>query len=165
MCSRFEFLKILREDYIRAKDRKEKSLILDTYCLNSGRARKYVIRTIRSKVDPVAKERRKRKPAYDGEVSAALIKIWESLDYPCGQRLKPILEVELDRLVQLGKLTISNEVAGKLKKNSSATIDRKLKKQRRDLHVRRSKGGSNPESGSSQPVDPMIKVAPNSVTY
>jgi hypothetical protein len=123
-------LKVLREDYIQAENKKEKSSILDTYCLNSGRARKYVIRTIRSGVAPATKERRKRKPVYDEKVTSALIKIWEILDYPCGQKLKTILEVEVDRLVWSGKLTISDDVAEKLKKISSATIDRKLKQQR-----------------------------------
>jgi hypothetical protein len=123
-------LKILREDYIQAENKKEKSSILDTYCLNSGRARKYVIRTIRSGVDPATKERRKRKPVYDEEVTSSLVKIWEILDYPCGQKLKTILEVEVGRLVRSGKLTISDDVAEKLKQVSSATIDRKLKQQR-----------------------------------
>ena len=130
-----ELLKILREDYIQAENKKEKSSILDTYCLNSGRARKYVIRTIRSGVDPVSKERRKRKPVYDEEVTAALVKVWEILDYPCGQSLRPILQVEIDRLVQSGKLTISEDVARKLKQISSATIDRKLKQQRGATHL------------------------------
>ena len=123
-------LKILREDYIQAENKKEKSSILDTYCLNSDRARKYVIRTIRSEVVPVTKERRKRKPTYDEEVTAALVKIWKMLDYPCGQKLETILEVEVDRLMRSGKLIISAVVVEKLKQISSATIDRKLKQQR-----------------------------------
>jgi hypothetical protein len=125
-----DLIKRWSEDYIEARNKKDKSWILDYVCLNSDYSRKYVIRTIRSRADSVEKEPRKRKPAYDGEVSAALIKIWESLDRPCGQRLKPILEKELTRLVQSGQLIISDEVAGKLKKISSATIDRKLKQPR-----------------------------------
>ena len=125
-----ELLKILRGEYIQAKNKKEKSSILDYYCLNSGQARKYVIRTIRSGVAPATKERRKRKPVYDEEVTSTLIKIWEMLDYPCGQKLKTILEVEVDRLMRSGKLIISADVAEKLKQISSATIDRKLKQQR-----------------------------------
>jgi hypothetical protein len=125
-----ELLQILKEDYIQAENKKEKSSILDTYCLNSGRSRKYVIRTIRSEVAPATKEHRKRKPVYDEKVTASLVKIWDILDYPCGQKLKTILEVEVDRLVRSGKLTISDDVAQKLKQISSATIDRKLKQQR-----------------------------------
>ena len=43
------------------------------------------------------KPRKKRKQPYDGQVTAALAKVWEIFDCPCGQRLKPVLEIELDR--------------------------------------------------------------------
>ena len=46
MHSRNEYLKVLRERYLKAKTKKEKSQILDEYCRNTGQARKYVIRKI-----------------------------------------------------------------------------------------------------------------------
>ena len=92
------------------------------------------------------KQRKKRKETYDGQVKAALARVWEIFDCPCGQRLKPILEVEVDRLREFGELTISDEVALKLRQLSSATIDRKLKHQREVLHLLRSKGGPKPGS-------------------
>ncbi len=49
MHSRNEYLKVLRGRYLKAKTKKEKSLILDEYCGNTGRARKYVIRKIQLK--------------------------------------------------------------------------------------------------------------------
>jgi Fic family protein len=122
-----KLIKILKEEYPLAKSKKQKSRILNHYCLNSGNFRKYIIRTIRSSVDPAAKKRRNRKSVYDRDATAALIKIWELLNYPCGQKLKPMLETELDGLVRSGQLTITDETAKKLKKISSATIDRKLK--------------------------------------
>ncbi len=92
--------------------------------------RKYVIRKIQPGVDLRPKQRKKRKQTYDGQVIAALAKVWGVFDCPCGQRLKPVLEIELDRLMKLGELRVSDEVALKLKTMSSATIDRKLKHQR-----------------------------------
>ncbi len=71
---------------------------------------------------------------------------------PAGQRLKPILEVELDRLMELGELGVSDEVALKLKRVSSATIDRKLKHQREVLHLLRAKGGPKPGSLLKQKI-------------
>ena len=59
---------------------------------------------------------------------------------------KPILEVELARLMDLGELRVSDEVALKLKRMSSATINRKLRHQKEALHLLRSKGG--PKLGS-----------------
>lgn len=146
MESRNQYLKILREKYLNAKTKKEKTQILDEYCRNTGQVRKYVIRKIQPGVDPGPKQRKKRKQTYDGQVTAALARVWEIFDCPCGQRLKPVLEVELDRLMVLGELKVSDEAALKLKKMSSATIDRKLKHQREVLHLLRSKGGPKPGS-------------------
>jgi hypothetical protein len=152
MHSRNEYLKVLREKYLKAQTKEEKSLILDKYCGNTGQARKYVIKKIHSGVGLRPKPRKKRKQTYDGQVSAALSRVWEIFDYPCGQRLKPILEVEVDRLRDLGEVMVSDEVALKLKRMSSATIDRKLKHQREVFHLWRSKGGPKPGSLLKQKI-------------
>jgi len=146
MQSRNQYLKVLRERYLKAKVKEEKTQILDQYCRNTGQARKYVIRKIQPGVDLGPKQRKKRKETYNGEVKAALAKVWGIFDCPCGQRLKPILEVELDRLRYLGEVEVSNEVVLKLRTMSSATIDRKLKHQREVLHLLRPKGGPKPGS-------------------
>ena len=102
MHSRYEYLKVLRGRYLKAKPKKEKSQILDEYCRNTGQARKYVIRKIQPGVDLRPKQSKKRKQTYNGQVTTALAQVWEIFDCPCGQRLKPILEVELARLMDLG---------------------------------------------------------------
>jgi hypothetical protein len=76
MQSRNQYLKVLKERYIKAKAKKEKTQILDEYCRNTGQARKYVIRKIQSGVDLRPKQRKKRKQTYDGQVTAALAKVW-----------------------------------------------------------------------------------------
>ena len=141
--ARDEYLKVIRERYFAAETRKGKSQILDEYCGNTSQSRKYVITKIHSP-DFHPRQRKKRKETYDGQVKAALVKVWEVFDYPCGQRLKPVLEIEVDRLREFGELMVSDEVAWKLKRMSSATIDRKLKHQRETLHLLRSKGGPKP---------------------
>ena len=146
MHSRNEYLKVVRERYFKATTKKEKPLILDEYCCNTGQSRKYVIRKIQSRVDLRPKQRKKRKETYDGQVKAILAWVWGIFDCPCGQRFKPILEVEVDRLRQFGELTISDEVALKLRQMSSATIDRKLKHEKEVLHLLRTKGGPKPGS-------------------
>ena len=143
MHSRNEYLKVARERYFRARTKKEKSQILDECCSNTEQSRKYVIRKI-NRADFRPKQRKRRKETYDGYIRAALAKIWEIFDCPCGQRLKPVLETELDRLRKLGEIDASDEVASKLRMMSSATIDRKLKHQREFLHLSRSKGGPKP---------------------
>ena len=152
MHSRNEYLKVLRERYLKARTRKEKSLILDEYCSNTGQARKYVIRKIGPGVDLRPRQRKKRQETYDGEVKAALARVWEIFDYPCGQRLKPVLQTEVERLRRLGELRISNDVALKLRGISSATIDRKLAHQREVSHLLRSRGGPKPGSILKQKI-------------
>jgi hypothetical protein len=152
MHSRNEYLKVLRERYLEAITRKEKSRILDEYCANTGQVRKYVIRKIQPGVDLKPKQRKKRKEIYDGQVRAALARIWEIFDYPCGQRLKPLFELELDRLRRLGELKASDEVTEKLNRISSATIDRKLKHQRGLLHLSRSRARPKPGSLLKQKI-------------
>jgi len=152
MHARNEYLKVIRERYWKAKNKKEKSQILDEYCRNTGQARKYVIRKIRLRASSDQKKRKKRKEIYDGEVKASLASLWEIFDYPCGQRLKPLLEKEVDRLRELGELRISEEVSKKLKRMSSATIDRKLKHQREVMQLLRTRGNSKPGSVLRQKI-------------
>jgi hypothetical protein len=152
MHSRGEYLKVLRERYWKARAKKEKSQILDEYCCNTGQVRKYAIRRMRCRASSSPQVRKRRKETYDGEVKASLVKVWEIFDYPCGQRLKPLLEREVDRLKEFGELKVSEEVALKLKRMSSATIDRKLKHQREISHLLRSRGGSKPSSVLKQKI-------------
>jgi hypothetical protein len=146
MHSKNEYLMVLRERYIKADTKREKSQILDEYCGNTGQSRKYIIRKIRSRMDQRPRLRKKRRQTYDGEMTASMAKVWEIFDYPCGQRLKPILETEIARLRELGEIKVSDEVANKLKEISPATIDRKLKKQREVLCLKRARGVPKPGS-------------------
>jgi len=146
MHSRNEYLKELQQRYFHTRSKKEKSSILDEYCRNTHQNRKYVIRKIRSLRSSAPRRRKKRKVIYDGYVKAALAKVWEIFDYPCGQRLAPLLKTEVARLRQLEEIFIPSEVAEKLKTISSATIDRKLKHQREVLHLKRSRAKPKPSS-------------------
>lgn len=113
-----EYLKVLQGKYFMAKSQKEKSSILDEYCGNTGQNRKYVIRKLNSSISLVPKRRGGKEVVYDGYVKVALVKVWEIFDYPCGQKLAPLLKTEVDRLRQLEELIIPNEVANKLKRIS-----------------------------------------------
>ena len=127
-----EYLSQIRERYRKANGRKEKTRLLNEYCFHTGRSRKHVIRLLGSS-DPYSRERKPREATYDGEVTEALVQVWELFGRPCGQRLKPLLDQEIDRLRFIGELKISDEVAQKLVQISSATIDRRLKAERAKL--------------------------------
>lgn len=151
MHSRNEYLKVIKESYLKASARNEKTQLLDEYCRNTGQSRKYVIWKIhRAVLKP--KQKKKRKEIYDGQVTAALATIWGIFDYPCGQRLKPLLETEVERLREFGEIEITDEVSLKLKMMSPATIDRKLRHQREYLHLSRPKSGPKPGSLLKQKI-------------
>jgi hypothetical protein len=111
--------------------------MLDEYCRNTSQNRKYAIRKINSCLSSKPKKGKKRKQIYDGYVREALSKIWEIFDYPCGQRLAPLLKTEVPRLRQLEEVFMSNEAAEKLERISPKTIDRALRHQKEVLHLRR----------------------------
>lgn len=131
MHSRNQYLQtLLTAKGYHLKTKTEKSTVLDEYCRTTGQNRKYVIRKIRSggyADDRTRARKRNRAVYYDGEVIAALVTCWEIFDYPCGQRLEPLLKDEVDRLRQQHELACSDIVASKLKTVSFRTIDEKLK--------------------------------------
>lgn len=150
MNSRNQYLAVIRKEYFQSK-KKAKSLLLDEYCKNTGLNRKYVIRKVNhlwlwDEKGRIKKKMRKRRKFYGSEVIMALVKLWEIFDYPCGQRLKPLLEQEIERLRKLGELEISDGTARKLTRIAPATIDRRLKPEKERLALFRKKGCSKPKS-------------------
>lgn len=119
-----QYMEILRERYLKS-NKKGKGEILDEYCNNTGQERKYVIKKFRYKVK-LKENRKKRKEYYNNLVKPTLVEVWNIFEKPCGQRLKTLIEDELDKLRRFKEIKCSDETAIKLKKMSSATIDRKL---------------------------------------
>lgn len=136
MNSRNQYLKILQLRY-RQANKKEKTEILNEYCQNTGQNRKYVIQKINSQTLLKKGGQRGRQWIYDGQVISALVKVWEIFDYPCGDRLEPLLKTEVERLRSNDELAISDQVAQQLKKISSSTIDRRLAHQKEVLHLKK----------------------------
>lgn len=135
---------MLRQRYLHAASRPEKSRILDEYCANTGQNRKYAIRKIRPGVLLGKKERKKRKALCESAVIAALACVWQIFDYPCGQRLKPLLLCEVDRQRDFVDPPIPAAVADQLKRMAPATIDHRLRHQREVLHLQRRRKLSRP---------------------
>lgn len=135
LASRLEYLKKIKSKYLKAEKR-EKSQILDEYCGNTGHNRKYITRRLSPKVDLTKnewKKRKKKKWIYSADDICELSKVWEILDYPCGQRLKPVMGEIIDKLVEFGELDITNDAISKLKRISSATVDLRLRPYRKKL--------------------------------
>jgi len=139
MNARNQYLRTLIEEKgYHLLPKKEKTKLLDEFCKNTGQNRKHVIRKIRN-AKYLKPNKRKRAEYYDGYVKEALIKCWEIFDQPSGQRLKPALKDEVDRLRRLRELICSDTVAEKLKTISARTIDTKLKRHKEKERLKQPK--------------------------
>lgn len=129
MQSRNQYLAELRSEYLKTKLKKQRGKLLDEAVKRTKLERKYLTQKLKPKsnLDKNKSERKKKKEVYDNSVRSALVAMWRIFDRACGQRLEPSLKDETDRIRNLGELICSDDVADKLKKISSATIDRKLK--------------------------------------
>ncbi|PIU15879.1 transposase [bacterium (Candidatus Gribaldobacteria) CG08_land_8_20_14_0_20_39_15] len=132
MLSGNQYLKELRKEYLKIKSKKARGRLLDEAEKRTGLCRKYLVAKLKPKssLDKSPQERKQRQRKYDGAVKSALVVCWRLFDRPCGERLKPLLEQETDRLRKLDELTCSNETARKLKEVSTKTIDNILRHQK-----------------------------------
>jgi hypothetical protein len=127
-----ELTEKIAERYIKAS-KKNKSIILDEYCANTGFNRKYAISKIREAAlkPPKDKKKRGRKKLYSNEADVALIEIWNSFDRICAERLHPFIPEAIDILSRFSYLNISKETDLELTSMSLSTVKRRIKTHRR----------------------------------
>ncbi len=135
LTSRKELVKKAKGRYLKAT-KLDKVLILDELSKNTGLARNYLIQILSAKVDLdyVNSINRKRRVRYDANVVHYLKKIWTIFDYPCGQRLEPMMLEYVSVLERFKEVIIPDSVKEKVLKIKSATIDRRLEKFRPFRH-------------------------------
>lgn len=147
LTSRREYLTKMKPRYLKASTEK-KTQMLDEYCGATKMHRKYVTRLLSPRISLKEKKervRRKRAPWYGKDVVSALKRIWEILDYPCAERLKPMISEMLAQLARWKELSVSEEVKKKLLRISVSTIRRKLSSVRTEV-VRKICGTTKPGS-------------------
>jgi hypothetical protein len=156
----FERKPVYREtakEYQKAR-KKDKGAMLDYFVLTTGlKSRNYAAKVLRThgkrvRLDEksyadIAKtgKRPGRKKKYDEEFKNVLFCTWETMDYICGKRLKPVLGQVVGNLSEHGHLHVSQEVMEKVLSVSASTIDRLLKADRKRLKI---KGRSGTRPGS-----------------
>jgi hypothetical protein len=130
MHSREQYLAALREEYLRG-NKKQKTRLLNEARKRTRLNRKVLIRKLAH--IPAEREKPKRRvrvARYGVALRAPLTQVWELFDYPCGQRLAPILREQMEKLRSCGGLKCSQAVADLLKEISPKTIDRLLARER-----------------------------------
>lgn len=156
MHSRKQYLEEVGREYATA-EKARRSELLDEAERRTKLNRKYLIRVLGGVLWGQTENRRRRRGrSYGAAVLSALVEVWEMFDYPCGQRLQPVLRQEVGRLRSLGELRCSEEVAAKLERISAKTIDRLLAREKQVRGLRRSR---NPGLQRLQYERVPVKVA------
>src|SRR4030042_1784325 len=157
--SKKEYVKELKPRYLKA-ERREKSKMLNDLESFTSYDRKYAIRILSAKTDLDIRSkipRKARKAVYGSDVIVPLIKIWKTLDYPCGVRLKSQTEEMVEALERCGELKLNPEVKKQLLKISARTIDRRLKREREIQRVKNKRGFCTTKPGTLKSKIPVRK--------
>lgn len=126
--SRKEYLSRVKARYLKA-DKQGKSGMLKEFVKNTGYHKKYAVRILAAGHEYKSKcINRKIHHIYDNSDIYWLKKIWEIMDYPCGQRLAPQLPEIISKLIRFKELGIPDSSQEKLKNIGSSTIDDRLRK-------------------------------------
>jgi transposase InsO family protein len=126
MKTRREVLLVLSERYRQAKTRAEKSAILDETVALLNCHRKHAIRALGSPPKSALTQRKRHRPlAYQASLPI-IYRVWEALDYPCAERLHPVLLETARLLASHGHLTLDETVCTELQTISRATLARRL---------------------------------------
>ena len=144
MPARREYLASIYRRY-RQSTKPEKSRILKEFCRAAGYHRKYATRLLNAPLRRTPVPRRGRGCTYTHEDTYFLKKMWAVLDYPCGQRLQPMVPEMIAVLARFRELMVPVGVADHLRRMSAATIDRRLARCRHEAG-RRLRGTTKPGS-------------------
>ena len=152
MKERQKLTRLTAKQYRKARKR-EKSKILDTFIDQTGYQRKYAIHILANEGKTVwagtgvtlkaahqTRKKRVYRRVYDEDVKKALIPIWEAFNYQCGKLFAPFLRLNIDRIAAEPQFACPAEVLEKLKTISGATIDRLLRKTKRQMRIKGTAG-------------------------
>lgn len=125
--TRKEYLSKVKGRYLKAS-KAQKSIMLKEFVVNTGYHEKYAVRVLAAAHEYKSKcLNRKIQYTYTNEDIYWLKKIWEIMDYPCGQRLAPQMPEIISKLVHFKELDIPEPAQEKLKYIGPSTIDARLK--------------------------------------
>lgn len=118
----------MRIRYHKTHARQEKSTILDELQETLGYARKYAIAVMTSEpLNNRSSSKRTRPLRYQAALPVIQV-VWEALDYPCAERLHPVLPCTAKQLARHGEVTLTPEIILDLQQISRATLARRIVK-------------------------------------
>jgi hypothetical protein len=126
---RRKYLKRMRARYQPA-DRRGRGELLDEMEAVTSLHRKSLLRLLGSAGLDRQPRQRQRGRAYGEEVERVVLRVWESLDFVCAERLTPSLVETARHLAGFGDLRVSAEVEAQLGQISEASVTRLLARHR-----------------------------------
>lgn len=126
---RRKYMKRMAPRYRKAS-RKERGPLLTEMEQVTSLHRKHLIRLLNGESLERKKRQRPRSRTYGLEVECVILRVWESLDYICAERLTPALGKMAKHLARFGVFVLTAEVEKHLERISVATVERMLRKNR-----------------------------------
>ncbi|MGI6514180.1 MAG: transposase [Syntrophomonadales bacterium] len=130
VVSRREYMSTMRQRYKKASSRSEKSHLIDEVVNVLGFHRKYAIQSLNCHKTTSKKTGKRQRPIKYLEALPTIKLVWEALDFPCAERLHPVLLSTAELLAKHGELTLTPEIRRQLSQISRATLARRLKRLR-----------------------------------
>jgi len=99
-------IKKRKTDYLKTKSRKEKTKIIDSLVMDTGRSRKSLIRSLNNPVYSKKEKHKKkgRKQKHSPQAKRIIEIIWKANDNICAERFHPQIENTINDLKKFGKL-------------------------------------------------------------
>src|SRR5690348_12426078 len=123
------YLKRMRRRY-READRAGKGVLLAEMEAVTGLHRKSLLRLLQAPSLERQPRGRQRGRSYGVEVERVVLRVWESLDYLCAERLTPGLLETARQLARFGVLRLSPTVEAQVAQISEASVTRLLARHR-----------------------------------
>ncbi len=126
--SRHEYMNTMRQRYQKTLSRAEKTEIIDEVVKVLGYHRKYVTAAL-NQLPTLSKPAVKRhRPLKYLEAMPVIQTVWEALDYPCAERLHPVLLSTAEILAKHEEISLTEKICEQLSEISQATLARRISK-------------------------------------
>ncbi len=128
--SRREYLNTMRQRHQQITMRTEKTEIINEVVKVLGYHRKYVTAVLNQLPGPPKPPVKRHRPLKYIEAMPVVQLVWEALDYPCAERLHPVLLSTAEILDQHKEVSLTEDICEQLSQISRATLARRLAKWR-----------------------------------
>jgi len=122
-----EYVVRMRERYRAMKSKRARGRVLDDFCATTELERKYSIKVLRSRLEPLKK--RGRNAVYGSAVAEGLHQIWLQAAQPCSKLMHPMMDVYVNSY-EKRQGSFDPNIRQQLLRVSASSIDRLLKPKR-----------------------------------